>query len=183
MSTKSTSRSELFLRGAQSYLEALTAIEVFRQGVEKICNEVYQRYEAELAARMGLDAAEWERYDESDLGERWAELGVKRRAQPGCWFYLCLEWYDADSGDNEIAATVWLDVYHKNLRDKIYNSFHQENQLCPVEKYGTYQLYSETPLKPNELGSAGEVLDKLVSEWLGYCKSVGGLNLKKFKTS
>jgi hypothetical protein len=37
-------------------------------------------------------------------------------------------------------------------------------------------------MKPDELGSAGRILDDLVLEWLGYCESVGGLGLNKYKT-
>jgi hypothetical protein len=38
-----------------------------------------------------------------------------------------------------------------------------------------------TPIRESELSEIPEILDRLVSEWLGYCESVGGLKLKKIK--
>jgi len=157
------------------------AIEAFNEEVEAMCKEVYERHKSELELRMGIAPAGLERLDESDPTKPFADLGVFRKAQRDCCFSLYLHWGDVESGDDqhEIAVRIWLNVYRKNLRDEIWESFRRKNPLCRVKKVDTYSLTLEAPLKSNNLSSADDVLDKLVLEWLEYCRSVGGLNLKK----
>jgi len=175
-------RSDLFLRGAERYLDALAAVEAFEREVQRTCTEVYQRNAPELAKQMGLDAAECEPYSEPEPEERYAEVGVSRPAQKDCIFCLYLLWDETEGGKPRIQGAISLSLYHKGLRNKIYERFRQENPRCRVAKYDTYQLMLTSLMKPDELGSAGRILDDLVLEWLGYCESVGGLGLNKYKT-
>jgi hypothetical protein len=175
-------RNDLFLRGAERYLDALAAVKAFEREVQRTCTEVYQRHAAELAEQMGLDAAECEQYIEPEPEERYAEVGVSRLAQKDCGLYLYLSWDETEGGKPRVQGAICLGLYHKGLRDKIYERFRQENPRCRVTKYDKYQLMLTSLMKPDELGSAGKILDDLVLEWLGYCKAAGGLGLKKYKT-
>jgi hypothetical protein len=183
MSSQVSSRSELFLRGAERYVDALVAINAFEGEVQHICAEIYERHAAELAEQMGLDAAESEPYRANDLEERWAAVGVKRPAQKSCTFWLYLWWDEAEAGKARIRATIYMELYHKALREKTYEQFRAKNPRCRVQKAETYCLMLTTPIKPDALASVGEILDDLVLEWLAYCKSVGGLGLMKKKTA
>lgn len=193
MSAKIPSRNELFLRGAGRYLDALAAIEAFQREVQHTCTEVYKRHAAELARQMGLDPVECETYAKNEPEERWAEVGVSRLAQKSGQFYLYLSWNEAESDRRreaesdtpEIVAAVSFDLSSKGMRDDIYDQFRGKNPGCRVKREASeysYYLLLTSPIKLNELGSADKVLDDLVLEWLGYCKSIGGLNLKKRKT-
>jgi hypothetical protein len=129
MNAKSSSGSELFLRGAERYLDALTAIEAFRGEVQSMCEEIYEHYATELAEQLGLDGADSERHENSHPDERWAEVGIKRPAQPDCSFYLYLSWGEDERVDGMIAVAVSLGLYHKRLRDEIYEGFRQKRGL------------------------------------------------------
>jgi hypothetical protein len=185
MSAKRPSRTNLFERGAESYLNAFVAMDAFEQEVQNVCLEVYQRHESNLALQMGLDAADWEYYDDNSPEERWADLGVFRQAQVhgDCSFYFYLQWRVSEGGGEECAARIWLDVYPKSFRDATYERVRQKNPLCRIQKLDSYNLTLETLLKPADLASTVDALDKLVLEWLGYCKKAGGLNLKKYKSA
>jgi hypothetical protein len=187
MSTKSPSKTKLFDRGAESYLNALVAMDVFEQEVQDLCLDVCKHHESNLALQMGLDASDWDYYSDNSPEERWADLGVLRPAQAygDCSFYLYLQWRVAEGGGDVCAARIWLDVYPKTFREATYERVRKKNPLCRIQKVDNYGLIVETLLKPNELASAGETLDaldKLVLEWLVYCKKAGGLNLKKYKS-
>lgn len=173
---------DLFLKGADRYLDGLAAVKAFEREVQRTCTEVYERHAVELAKQMGLEAAECEPYSEPEPEERYAEIGVSRPAQKDCSFWLYLLWDEVEGGKTRVQGAISLGLYHKSLRNKLYERFRQENSRCRVTKYDTYQLMLTKPIKPDELGSAGKILDDLMLEWLGYCKSAGGLDLKKHKT-
>ena len=182
MTSETRTQNSLVQRGAEHYVDALAAVDAFEKEVQQTCAEVYQRYEEELARNMGLDAAECEPFSESEPAKRSADVGVLRPAQKSCNFCLYLSWYEDEGGKARIQAAGCLMVYHKRLRDSLLERFRQENPRCRVSKYSTWQVILTRPIKLEELGSLGEVLDSLVLEWLGYCKSIGGLGLKKLKT-
>jgi hypothetical protein len=182
MTAVAPSRNDLFLQGAERYLDALAAIEAFERDVQRTCTQVYQQHATELAKQMGLDAAECEKYCDNDPEERCAWVGVSRPAQKGCKFYLYLAWDEAEGGNARIQGTIYLGLYHKDLRDSLYERLRQKNPLCRVSKDETYQLTLTSLIKPDKLSSAAKILDDLVLEWLAYCKSIGGLGLKKCKT-
>ncbi|MEK7406364.1 MAG: hypothetical protein AAB225_14780 [Acidobacteriota bacterium] len=184
MLTKTSSGSELLLRGAKSYLDALAAIAAFKGEVQKACSAVYDQHRAELTAQLGLEDAEWKPHESDSVEERWAEVGVLRTAGTGGTFYLYLWWGETEDSEASITARVCLALYGKRLRDEIYEEFRGRNRRCRIEtsRTDTFELNLETPIKPEEIGSAAEVLDTLMREWLGYCKSVGGLKLKKRQT-
>jgi hypothetical protein len=179
MTAAVASRSELFRKGAEHYLDALVALEAFAREVQRICAGVYQTHAAELAAEMGLDPAEGESYSEREPADRWAAVGISRPAQKDCHFYLYLWWEEDDSGAASIQAYLSLYVYSKGLRDTIHEQFRTANLKCRIVKYDAYQLALSSLIQPHKLDSAGEVLDDLVLEWLAYCKSIGGLKLNK----
>jgi hypothetical protein len=140
-----------------------------------MCEEKYKHYSSELSAEMGLSAEDCSLNDENDAGERWAEIGVKRRAQQGNFFYLYLNFYEDDGSEGTIDGCVYLDLYYWRLRDEIFEGFRQKIPRCRAKQYDTYGLILNENLK--NLASAGDPLDALVVEWLGYCKSIGGLKL------
>lgn len=182
MTAASPSLNELFLRGAEHYLDALAAVEAFQREVQHTCTDVYNRHAAELAKHMGLEAAECEPYDEAEPEERSAEVGVSRPAQKDCTFCLYVSWDEPAGGKGRLQGSISLGLYHKDLRNAIHERFRQESPRCRVAKHETYLLMLTSLMKPDDLGSAGKILDDLVLEWLGYCKSGGGLGLKKYKT-
>ena len=181
MNSEISSQSELFRRGAKRYLDALAAIAAFRGEVQDMCTEAYQHHAQELAAQMGLDDEDCEPWDKDDPDERWAEVGIRRRAQQDCFFYLYLSWGENKKGEGMIAGAVCLDLYPRRLRDDIYDRFRQQRPRCRVETLDTYSLILSQGLK--DLASAPDDLDALVREWLNYCKSVGGLKLRNTETA
>jgi hypothetical protein len=174
---------ELFLRSAKSYLDALTAIAAFQSEVQEMCEEKYKRYSSELAAQMGLSAEDCSPHEESNASERWAEIGVKRPAQQDCFFYIYVSWGEDEKDDKKIAANVSLDLYPKRFRDEIFEGFRQQRPSCRVKKLDayTYQLVLTENL--TDLASTRNLLDALLVEWLGYCKSIGGLKLQARKSA
>lgn len=182
MIAETTTKADLFLRGAKRYLDALAAVEAFEREVQEICTDVYKRYATDFSKQMGLDAAGCEPYTEPRPAERYAEVGVSRPAQKDCTLCVYLAWDEANSGQVRIRGAITLGLYHKGLRDSLYERFRQENPHCRVEKHETYMLLLRTEIKPDEIESAGKVLDDLALEWLGYCESIDGLGLKKLKT-
>lgn len=180
MSSKISSGSELFLRGAERYLDALTAIAAFRSEVQEMCKKIYTHHAAELAAQMGLDDKDCEPFAEDDPDERWAEVGILRPAQQNCSFYLYLSWGEDERFNGMVAGAVSLALYHKRLRDEIYEGIRQKRPRCRLEKFDTYSLVLYQGLK--DLASARDALDALVLEWLDCCKSIGGLKLKRRDT-
>jgi hypothetical protein len=178
MSSKISPGGDLFLNGAKNYLDALSAIAAFRSEVQEMCTEIYKHRAPELAAQMGLDAEDCEPFEESSPDERWAEVGISRPAQQNCFFYLYLSWGEDERVDDMIAGAVSLDLYHKRLRDEIYEQL-QKGPQHRVKKFDTYSLMLTEHIK--DPTCARDVLDALVSEWIGSCKSIGGLKLGKRK--
>jgi hypothetical protein len=181
MSSKISFPSDLFLRGAQRYLDALTAIAAFRGEAQDMCTEIYQHHAPELAAQMGLDDDDCQPFDENNPEELWAEVGINRPAQQSCFFYLYLSWGQDEKVDGVIAGAVSLGLYSKRLRDEIYDGFREKSPRCRVKKFDTYSLVLSRSLE--DLASARDVLDALALEWLGYCKSIGGLKLRDRKVA
>lgn len=185
-SDKTATRRDLLLRGAGSYLDALTALEAFDQAVEDISRRAYSRHKDALLAATGLDdAGDLERHTSGDPLERWAEIGVCRgttkRGGNGPCLYIYLR-FDEDNDDTgEIRVRVWLDFPSKGFREEVYNQICRSNQRCRIKpSYGEiyYALVLETLFNPNDATSApDETLDKLLSDWIGYCESIGGLKM------
>lgn len=180
MNSKTSSGSDLFLRGAGRYLDALTAIAAFRGEVQDMCTEIYEHHAAELAAKMGLDAEDCEAYEEDDPDVPSAEVGIYRPAQRDCTFSLYLSWGENKRADGVISGAVCLGFYHRRLRDEIHAGFRQKDPHCRVEILDTYSLVLYQSLK--DLASARDTLEAVVLEWLGYCKSIGGLELNQRAT-
>jgi hypothetical protein len=187
MSSESTSRSELFLKGAATYLDALAALEAFQQEVEAMCTKVYSRHKDRILSAMGLNGdGGFERYVDGDPAERWATLGIRRGTQKsglnGPCFHLYVYFGESEDGTKEIEATVWLDCSSsRRTRDDIYDQIRRKKPRCRMTKddEGTYYgLYLETPIKLDELSSLPGVLSSVVLEWIDYCESIGGLNLR-----
>ena len=182
MSPKNPPQNELFRRGASSYLDALTAIAAFRGEVQDMCAEVYKRHEEDLATQMGLIDDAYKPLAEPTNGPK--EIGILRPAQPRCNFCLYLGWDEDERGGVTIRGAVRLGVYlpKRKLRDEILERFRQQRPGCRVERHSSaYCLVLYETLK--DLSSAHEVLDALVLEWLGYCRSIGGLKLTDRKTA
>jgi len=185
MSKKNQAENDLLLRGTGSYLNALAAIEAFRQEVETTCRGAYLRHEAELLKAMGLDAEECERWEDSDPEEWSAELGICRPAQKGAnYFYIYLSWSEAEDETPRVEVIVCLDFTTRKRRDEVFQFLHR-SAGCRVERVGgeCYNLLLETQVKLNELDGLSDTLDQLVLEWLGYCEPIGGLKLKKYQAS
>jgi hypothetical protein len=180
MSPKIPSQSELFLRGADRYLDALAAIAAFQGEVQDMCAEIYKHHAAELAAQMGLGQEDCEPFDENSQDKPSAEVGISRPAQKGCTFVLSLLWDENKRVEGMIAGAVCMGFYHRRLRDEFYAGFRQKNPHCRVEIFDTYSLVLYQSVR--NLASARDVLDALVLEWLGYCKSIGGLKLRDRNT-
>jgi len=184
MPTETRPKDDLLALGAKSYLNALTAIEAFDSEVEAICRGVYHRHEARLLDQMGLDPADLDRHTLPSPEDREAEIGVCRSAQKGGpLFYIYLWWREDKSGAPEISGAVALDLSTKKVRDDIYERLRRQSPGCRVTRDvgDRYFLVLATPIRESELAEIPEILDRLVSEWLGYCESVGGLKLKKIK--
>lgn len=179
MNNHTSPRRELFLKGAPHYLKALSAIEAFDSEVWRTCQDVYNRHKDELESCMGLTQRECERYSDCNLPE-WAAVGVMRQARHSDRrLYLYLIWFEAEDG-LEVAATVWLEVYPKKERERILQDIVRMNRPCLLardDEDGVNSFYLEKILDPSKLDSAGAELDDLVRQWIGYCKSVGGLKL------
>jgi len=179
MSNQISPRHELFLKGAPHYLKALSAIEAFDSEVWRTCKDVYNRYKDELESCMGLTQRDCERYSDRDLPE-WAAVGATRPTRYADQrFYLYLIWIQAEDA-LQVAAHVWLEVYPKRDRERILQDIVRKNRPCSLAKDdadGVNSLYLEKILDPNRLDSAGAELDDLMRQWIGYCKSVGGLKL------
>ena len=185
MSTEAQPQDDLLTLGSCSYLNALAAIEAFDQEVEDLCSGVYQRHEKRLLSQMGLDANECARHTLPSPQDGEAEIGVCRPApKGGLKFYIYLWWRESPTGSPEIVGAVALDLPTRTLRDDIWNRLHRKNPGCRVEReVGDYYfLFVTTPISLSTRSVASEVLDKLVSDWLGYCESIGGLKLKKTRS-
>lgn len=183
METRTQPPTNFLAKGAKSYLDALTAVEAFRREVEKICQGAYDRHEKRLLAVMGIGPDECKRYEHSDdLEDREVELGVCRSAGEGQCFYIYLRWSEAEDGTLEIKAVVCLDLYTKRVRQEILDEIQQKNPgRCVIKKdIGVgYNLALDTPVTVSEPTSVSQTLDDLISEWVHYCDSIGGLRLKE----
>jgi hypothetical protein len=185
MSKEKQAENDLLLRGTGSYLNALAAIEAFRQEVETTCRGAYLRHEAELLKAMGLDAEECERWEDSYPEEWSAELGICRSAQKGAnCFYIYLSWSEARDGTPLVEATACLDFTTLKRRDEVFQSLHR-SAGCPVERVGGeyYNLLLKAQVELNGLRGLSDILDQLVLKWIGYCEAIGGLKLKKYQAS
>lgn len=183
MSEEKQGENDLLSQGTKSYLDALAAIEAFRQEVETICRSAYRRHETELLKGMGLEAEECERWEKNEPEERWAELGIYRSAQEGAnRFYIYLSWGEVEDGTPRVEAAVCLDFATLKRRDEVFQSLHR-SVGCRVERDEGeyYNLLLKTPVKLDELGGLPDTLDQLVLKWLGYCESIGGLKLKTYQ--
>ena len=189
MSSKSALRSELFLKGAPTYLDALAALEAFQQEVEAMCTKVYSRHKDRLLPAMGLDGDDdFERYVDGEPAERWSQVGISRgyqkRGLDGPCFRLYVSFSESEDGTMAVEATVWLECSKtRRPRDDIYDRIRRKNLHCRLVKddddESTYfGLYFATPVKPDELSSVPEALSNVLLELIGYCESVEGLNLK-----
>jgi len=179
------SRRDLFLKGAQSYLNAVIAIQALDKEAQDICRKAYARNAASLTSAMGLEPAEPEdaRYDgNDDAGERGVWLGISRPAQAGgCLFYVYFEWLPTE-GDPELSAVVWLDLNGKRFRDELYARLRGKNRTCKIvaeEGENFWGLQLAAPVQPDRLADADAILDNLLSDWCAYCKSIGGLKLNR----
>jgi hypothetical protein len=145
-----------------------------------LCVGSYHRHEARLLGQMGLEKSECERHSLPAPEDREAEIGICRPAQRGgCRFYVYLWWSESKAGTEEVVGAVALDLSTKKLRDDIWSRFHRKNPNCRIEReVGDYYfLFLTAPIDLSTRSGAPETLDQLVSEWLGYCESVGGLKL------
>ena len=127
---------------------------------------------------MGLDAKECERHKLPSPEDREAEIGVLRPAQQGGYsFYIYLWWRESATGSPEAVGAVALDLSTKTLRDDIWNRLHHKNPGCGVKREAGnyYFLVLTAPIDLSTRSAAAETLDQLVSDWLAYCESIGGL--------
>jgi len=181
---KAAQRKDLFLRGAGSYLDALAALEAFDQVVEDMCRKAYCCHKERLLATTGLDdSGTWERHSNSDPAERLAEVGICRgttkRGVNGPCLYIYLLFDEGEDDAGEMRALVWLDFPSKGSREEAYNQIRRGSPRCriePDEGEVYYALVLEAPLKLNA-SDPDEILDKLLSDWIGYCESIGGLKM------
>lgn len=107
-------KNRLFEKGAEQYLDALNAIHVFQKEAQEICTEVYRKHSEEFAAAMGLARSDCEPYVYPDkfaeFGDDPLQVGVKRRAQRSCEFWLGLQWESDDDGNAKLRVytSLWF---------------------------------------------------------------------------
>jgi hypothetical protein len=130
---------------------------------------------------MGLGPDACVRYENTYVEDRLAELGVRRPGQLGQVFYIYLQWSQADDGAPAITAFICLEVYTKKVRDEILGEIQRKNLDCRLQQdIGVgYNLCLDAPVNATEPASVGQILDNLLSDWIDYCKSIGGLKLKE----
>jgi hypothetical protein len=69
--------------GANSYIDALTAIKAFENAVCQICGEVYDRHKPQRVSKVGLKDAHWRDHNNIQPAHRFAELGVCQDSPSG----------------------------------------------------------------------------------------------------
>ena len=172
-------QSELLSRGCKSYVDALTAIESFEREVESICRAAYEHHKEALERAMGLRNPECRSFRNTDfLADRELELGARWPAQREYYFYVFLYWSEVEPEVQEVRATLCLEVNSKVLREEILERIRARNPRHRITNWGApgnlilYQLLGS--IEPT---TVSEAFDALMSEWIGYCESIGGLKL------
>ncbi len=183
---KASPRKALFLHGAPSYLDALTALRAFEGEVEAMCNRAYSRHKDKLLPAMGLsDDDAFELYTDNEPAERWAAAGIYRGIQKagvkGPCFCIYLYFSESQEDTREITAKVWLDFARRGARDEAYDQIRRKNPHCailPDDETQYWALVLERPFELNDaVAGPNEILGTLISDWIGLCESIGGLKV------
>lgn len=175
-------RRDLVATGAQSYLDALVAIEAFRKAVQEICEGAYNRSRPRLSKAMGLDDKDCFAYSyDRRLADGKASVGVRRLVADGYYFYVYLHWSTSADGSQEIRAGIQLDVRSRTNRDEILSGIRQKKLTCQLEGGvagdGSSYLTLERPLQAVEPDAISRTLDDLLAEWIESCGSIDDLKL------
>lgn len=173
----------LLEEGAESYVQAVSAIFAFRALVQARCRQVVQKRLKEYSAALGatIDPNQIRDYDapgESKWGDRWASVGVQIRGfKVGIELFHMMGWTkDEDDGTWGVTtgASAWL------------------QKRAHIELLaGAFAPHPETPnfwQVPNALGYSAEIdpravsafdvqLDEVLSHWIKLWKRVGGLKV------
>jgi hypothetical protein len=181
MATATQSQPSLLRQGADSYLDALAALQAFRQEVETVCRRAYETHEPDLLKWMGLGKSECELWDDPYPEDRYAELGIRKLAGKGTsGLYVYLAWKEGDSGAPEVQAAIDLDCYTKTLREKILEKMQKHPGCRAYAGQGNnWYVRLDAKVEPDRISTLGQILNKLLMEWVRYCKAAGGLRLAK----
>ncbi len=99
----------------------------------------------------------------------------------GPCFYIYLRFDEGKDDASAVRALVWLDFPSKGSREEVCNQIRRNNPRCriePDEGDAGFALVLEVAFKVDDTAPApDDTLDKLLSDWIGYCESIGGLKM------
>jgi hypothetical protein len=181
-------RHALLQEGARSYLEALTAITIFRRDVRSVCQEVVEsRSEAFLRAlAVPINQAErmvpYETPEEKFNGSS-AYVGVqqkisRRRNQGFIYISSCgLSW---DLVGQQRWFGCWVGVWfnQRDMAERLYAGFQKKKPLPPGIELETEKnsVSLSRALKPEDMASLSDRLGEVMDAWIQLWEQVGGLD-------
>jgi hypothetical protein len=177
----------LLEEGARSYLEAFTALTVFRREVQSICRKVIEDnlpdYSEALGVPLNRDAIKQFATPEDEFSGSSASLGAehkisrRRESGVGCISYCNLAW-SQERENRRFGCSVSMWFNRREITEQLYAAFRRSTTPLPAGiELATYrnEVYLSRELNSKEMASLGEHLDALMVEWVRLWKEFGGL--------
>jgi hypothetical protein len=183
-------RHALLEEGARSYLEALTAITIFRNEVRATCRQVIESQLTEFLQALGVPTDQAEpivpdETPEDQFNGSSAYLAVKHKISRrrtsahgfGCISSCGLSW-------EPVGQQRWFGCYvsvwfnHRELAEQLHAAFQQRDKRLPSGvTLGTQKnnVWLSRALEPADMASLSKHLGEVMGQWIRLWKEFGGL--------
>jgi len=162
-----STRVDILDEGANSYLDALAAIEAYQKEVRNVCRHAYDKRKPDLVSKIGLENASCVDFTYPEPGEMekpYAELGVRQNSPSAReTLYVYLMWDGDAGGAPEISACVSLEFSRNDDRG---NWAAKLGGSPSIRRGENKDLCSSKKL--SDLTSCAEALGELLNEWIEF---------------
>jgi hypothetical protein len=182
-------RHALLVEGARSYLEAFTAITIFRKEVRAVCEKVMKSGLERFLEVLGVPTDQAESLlpadtPEAEFNGSSAYVGIKqrisRRLKQG---FRC----DSSCGVSwELVGQkkwfgCWVAVYfnQRDLADRLHSGFQRSKVSLPSGiELGSQKnnVWLSREIKPEDIGSLSDRLGEVLETWVRLWEEFGGLD-------
>jgi hypothetical protein len=177
-------RRRFHVQGAQSYLDAFTAINEYQRQVQNKCREVLQRHVARYSAALGIvlsleSLKDYTSPDPDKWNGIWADLGTKIGTLNPPSGIAWLGAFGSLSWDHTDPEAPWFGVcVGLWLPKKASSALYQE--MLRVEAQELSQMpegvYLSRRIKEEEAPTFEDHLDAVFTKWIDSLAAIGGLN-------
>jgi hypothetical protein len=172
-----SNETDLLAQGLKEYVDALHALDAFRELVKKKWRRVLEKSHRDYAAALRVKPSEltFEDYkwpgdgSEHFVGVEWTY------EDPWAEILHCVMWRPGEEGgyDTEIYAGLWSPPKNR----KLFRDRQQKEKIITDDRGEGPDVYIVDVLAPRDVGNIDVKLAKLTKKWITLWKNVGGLRV------